>query len=348
MTATIGKDVEHAAQLLRTGRLVAFATETVYGLGANALNESAVAKVFAAKNRPKFDPLIVHIHNRAQLDDLVTNVNETTQRLIDRFWPGPLTLVLPKTDSVPDLVTAGLNTVAVRMPDHPQALELLREANVPVAAPSANPFGCISPTTAAHVAEQLGDAVDYILDGGPCRVGVESTVVSVGQAVPDAYVLEEDGEPGGVSPGSASVANAPGSPCVLLRPGGVSLEDLEQVVGRVALPDASSNDENAQPSPGMLSRHYAPRTTLEIHDSIPPVSPGDRIGLMTLLAPRDADAFAGVEVLSPTGDLTAAAANFYAALRRLDALGLDRIIATPFPAEGLGRALNDRLRRAAA
>ena len=342
MTATIGNDVHHAAQLLRNGHLVAFATETVYGLGANALDESAVAKVFAAKNRPKFDPLIVHIHDRSQLVELVTNVNETAQQLIDRFWPGPLTLVLPKTDRVPDLVTAGLSTVAVRMPDHPQALQLLREAGVPVAAPSANPFGCISPTTAAHVAEQLGEAVDYILDGGPCRVGVESTVVAVGERdkpqAPASGAMGDADTTRGLTP--------PGSPCVLLRPGGVSLEELESVIGCVALPDASSSDENAQPSPGMLSRHYAPRTTLEIHDS-PPAPTGDnRIGLLTLQPLDNADAFAVVEVLSATGDLTAAAATFYAALRRLDALDLNRIVATSFPETGLGRALNDRLRRA--
>jgi L-threonylcarbamoyladenylate synthase len=308
--------VLHAAELLREGKLVAFPTETVYGLGANALDETAVAKIFAAKNRPTFDPLIVHVYDVAQLNELVTDVPPVAKTLIDRFWPGPLTLVLPKRDVVPDLVTAGLPTVAVRMPDHPLALELLRLADVPVAAPSANPFGAVSPTTAEHVAEQLGDRVDFILDGGPCRVGVESTVLAL-------------------------------TPPTLLRPGGVPVEEIEAIVGPVSIPTTTIVADFPQPSPGMLTRHYAPRTPLEIHASVPLVPAGERVGLLTLQPQPESGQFAAVETLSETGDLVEAAARFFAAIRRLDALQLDRIVALSFPEYGLGRALNDRLRRAA-
>jgi len=328
-----GTDVQHAAEVLRDGGLVAFPTETVYGLGADALNETAVAKVFVVKNRPHFDPLIVHVHDVAQLNVLVQDVPATARQLIERFWPGPLSLVLPKTAAVPDLVTAGLPTVAVRMPDHPLALDLLRTADMPVAAPSANPFGAVSPTTAAHVAEQLGDAVDYILDGGPCRVGVESTVLHVG----------------GPERGNSPVADAPGSPvAVLLRPGGVTVEELEGLTGPVRLPaDAQDPESESPPSPGMLRRHYAPATPLEIQHTVREPDAGERVGLLTMQPHRLAERFASVEVLSASGDVVEAASRFFAALRRLDAAELDRIVAVPFSEEGLGRALNDRLRRAA-
>ncbi|MFQ5732540.1 MAG: L-threonylcarbamoyladenylate synthase [Planctomycetaceae bacterium] len=322
MPGETGTDITRAARLIREGGLVAFPTETVYGLGTDALDENAVARVFEAKNRPTFDPLIVHVYDVAQLADLVTEIPQAAQKLIERFWPGPLTLVLPKTERVPDLVTAGLPTVGVRIPDHSLALELLREADVPVAAPSANRFGCISPTTAEHVAEQLGETVDYILDGGPCRVGVESTVLRV------------------------SVSSIP----VMLRPGGVSWEDIEAVIGPIKQPAATPEaDESAQPSPGMLIRHYAPQTPLEIERS--PVfrnsRASERVGLLAFTPHPQAEQFAVVETLSPSGDLVEAAAGFFAALRRLDAADLYRIIATPFPEQGLGRALNDRLQRAA-
>ncbi len=325
MTCDVGMNVEHAARLLRDGRLVAFATETVYGLGANALDVSAVAGVFAVKNRPHFDPLIVHVATRDWLPRLVTEWPEQAQHLADRFWPGPLTLVLPKTDLVPDLVTSGLPSVAVRMPSHPLALELLRRADVPVAAPSANPFGQLSPTCAEHVAEQLGEQIDYILDGGPCRVGVESTVVQI----------QSDRT-------------------VLLRPGGVPLEELTAVIGPIELlagvnRDMTADDDisTAALSPGLLPQHYAPRTPLTIIERPDEVATPQRTGLLTLHPSPFAKRFTAVEVLSSTGDLVEAATAFFAALRRLDALRLDRIYATPFPPQGLGRALNDRLTRAA-
>jgi L-threonylcarbamoyladenylate synthase len=330
----IGRDVGFAAGRLRAGALVAFATETVYGLGADALDVRAVARVFEVKGRPTFDPLIVHVADTASLDGLIARWPEAAARLAERFWPGPLTLVLPKTDRVPDLVTAGLPSVAVRVPAHPLALELIRAAGVPVAAPSANPFGRISPTRAEHVAEQLGERIDYILDGGPCRVGVESTVLDLSTA------------------GTEGTAE-------LLRPGGVPVEELEEVIGPIRRPPAHepAHDETARDAdtarrgPGMLTRHYAPRTPLVI-------AAGDgggaasrehrRVGRLAFRAIDDPDRFAAVEVLSPAGDLREAAANLFAAMRRLDAAGLDLIVADRFPETGLGHALNDRLRRAAA
>jgi L-threonylcarbamoyladenylate synthase len=319
MNAPIGTDVQHAARLIAAGRLVAFPTETVYGLGANALDTSAVAGVFAAKERPHFDPLIVHVATLEAARDLVTDFPDIAVRLAERFWPGPLTLVLPKVDRVPDLVTAGLPSVAVRIPAHPLALELIERAGVPIAAPSANPFGQVSPTTAQHVAAQLADRIDYILDGGPCRVGVESTVLHLGGERP-----------------------------LLLRPGGVSLEDLEAVIGPVeTLPSSPASDEGPQAAPGLLERHYAPRTPLQIVDELPPPDQRSESGLLTLGPVDEAHTFAAVEVLSPTANLTEAAAHFYAALRRLDDAGLSQILARRFPPHGLGRALNDRLQRAA-
>lgn len=315
MAAPLRTDVSHAARLLREGKLVAFGTETVYGLGANAFDPRAVARVFEAKNRPRFDPLIVHLPDRGRIGDVVESFSEAASRLADAFWPGPLTLVLPKRPQVPDLVTAGRPTVGVRVPALAMTRQLLAEAGVPVAAPSANPFGRISPTTAAHVADQLGDVVDYILDCGPCAVGLESTVVDMSYDRP-----------------------------VLLRPGGVTLESLEAVVGPIRT--AEPTTDGPQRAPGMLSRHYSPRTPLVIADR---PGPGARCeGLLTFRPEPSATAFGVVEILSESGDLAEAAANFFAALRRLDAAGLDRIVALPFPDRGLGRALNDRLRRAAA
>lgn len=311
----VGSDLAHAAELLRGGRLVAFGTETVYGLGAHARDTSAVARVFAVKNRPTFDPLIVHIAAAVQVHEVAAEFPSLARVLAERFWPGPLTLVLPKHPGIPDLVTAGRSTVAVRVPGSEPARDLLRAAGVPVAAPSANPFGRISPTTADHVAEGLGSSIDYIFDTGPCRVGIESTVVDVTDAVPQ-----------------------------LLRPGGIARELLEEVVGPLGDPPAST--AGCQVAPGNLSQHYAPGTPLRIVER--PVTRLPRTGLLTLCPNPDAASFERVEVLSDEGDLIEAAANFFAALRRLDAAGLDEIQACLFPERDLGRALNDRLRRAAA
>lgn len=325
----ICSSVSDAATMLRSGRLVAFPTETVYGLGADAQNVSAVARIFESKGRPTFDPLIVHVASRQQMVPLVAKRHQLVDRLADAFWPGPLTLVLPKTDLIPDLVTAGLPGVGLRMPANPLARELIEAAGCPVAAPSANPFGGISPTTAQHVLDGLAGRIDGVLDGGPCAVGVESTVISL-----------MDDEP------------------VLLRPGGLPVEDIESVVGAIQRARADpGSDDAAQPAPGMLSRHYAPGTPLVVIDrQMNPDAAADRIepsgktpgqvGLLTWGRSAAREKFGHVENLDPDGNLTVCAANFFAALRALDAAGLDAIIAHRFPDHGLGIALNDRLKRA--
>lgn len=302
------------------GGLVAFPTETVYGLGCDALNPDAAAKVFEAKQRPQFDPLIVHIADRRQLDRVVTTLTTTAQQLIDQFWPGPLTLVLPKQPIVPDLVTAGLNTVAIRMPNHPVAQALIREAGTPIAAPSANPFGYVSPTTAQHVADGLGSTIDLVLNGGPCPIGVESTIVSL-----------------------------IGPQAELLRPGSITLEQLSAVIGPLR---RSSSLVDQPTAPGQLARHYATQTPVTILTSIkarPALNKNERAGLLIFSQASATDErFAAIEVLSTTGDLREAARHLFAALRRLDAQGLDRIYVEPCLEVGLGMAIMDRLRRCAA
>lgn len=332
----ISTDVSHAAEILRDGGLVAFGTETVYGLGANALDEHSVARIFEAKNRPHFDPLIVHIADVKWLDRLAEQLTPAANALADAFWPGPLTMVLPKKDIVPDLVTSGLPSVAIRMPSHPLALELLQKVDLPIAAPSANPFGQISPTTAQHVLDNLGDRIDLILDGGPCNVGVESTVVLMTGDRPR-----------------------------ILRHGGITQEQLEAVIGTVDVHSGGDDDAASAESPesgiekpqtgvaapGMLSQHYSPTTPLVLAGDVDAMSiDNKRVGLLQFSAAsnvsRVAVNFISVETLTADGNLRVAAASFFAALRRLDAEGLDLIIAELFPDHGLGRALNDRLNRA--
>lgn len=307
-----------AASVLKLGGLVALPTETVYGLGANALDARAVARIFAAKERPFFDPLIVHLADASWWPRVVLDFPPVAERLAKQFWPGPLTLVLPKNAAIPDIVTAGMPSVAIRVPDHPLTREVLRLADVPVAAPSANPFGRLSPTTAEHVRQQLGDRVDLILDGGPCRVGVESTILQFH-----------------------------GDEVVCLRPGGVPLEEIESLIGPVGRLSPRDSDDERPAAPGMLASHYAPRTKLIVVDEIPVAPPSPRTGLLILQPSDRASSYAHVETLSRNGDLIEAAANFFQSLHRLDQAGLDVILATPFPEEGLGIALNDRLQRAA-
>jgi L-threonylcarbamoyladenylate synthase len=305
-----------AAEIIRGGGIVAFPTETVYGLGANGYNPLAVARIFEVKRRPSFDPLILHVADPADVRKLVKEIPSNAKKLIERFWPGPVTVVLLKEESIPDIVTAGLPSIAVRMPDHPMALSLIKESKCPIAAPSANPFGYLSPTTAEHVREQLGDQVDLILDGGPCTVGVESTIVSF-----------LDGK------------------TRLLRPGGVSLEEIESVIGKVEI---SPIKEDKPSAPGMLSRHYAPRTPIVLDWSEKSLDSykGRRIGLLAFREPGRSLKFNHIEVLSKKGDLREAAANLFTAIRRLDDLKLDLILAESVPEVELGRAIMDRLRRA--
>jgi L-threonylcarbamoyladenylate synthase len=311
------ESLRRAAEILRSGGLVAFPTETVYGLGADARSAEACARVFAVKRRPRFDPLIVHV-----VADQVPSVcdfrNPLAERLAAAFWPGPLTLVLPRARSIPDIVTAGLSTVAVRVPDHPVARALLSEAALPIAAPSANPFGYISPTEASHVERQIGDQIDMILDGGPSTVGVESTIVDV----------------------SGDVA-------VLLRPGALEVERIESVIGKLARPAARPTTPQA---PGQLESHYAPRTPLILVEvGSAPLPPPGRAGLLAFGEPGAGQRarYAMVEILSPKRNLREAATHLFAAMHRLDEAKLDIIYAERVPAEGLGIAILDRLTRAA-
>ncbi len=319
LSASDTESIRRAARTIKTGGLVAFPTETVYGLGCDAMNANAAAKVFEVKQRPQFDPLIVHIADLKQLEMVIASLPAVGQRLIDTFWPGPLTLVLPKQPAIPDLVTAGLSTVAVRMPNHPVAQTLIREAGTPIAAPSANPFGYVSPTTAQHVADGLGNRVDLILDDGPCPIGVESTIVSLVGSHPE-----------------------------LLRPGSITIEQLSTVIGSI---HRAAPVNEIPIAPGQLSRHYATRTPVTILASTgarPILNDDERAGLLIFSHARDSDnRFTAVEVLSITGDLREAARHLFAALRRLDSLGLDRIYAEPCQEEGLGVAIMDRLRRCA-
>jgi L-threonylcarbamoyladenylate synthase len=313
------KDMEailHAAEIIKRGGIVAFPTETVYGLGADAFNPLAVARVFEVKRRPYFDPLIVHVANYTDLDKLVIEIPSDAKKLMEQFWPGPLTVVLLKKAEVPDLVTAGLPTVAVRMPKHPMTLSLIGLVGSTIVGPSANPFGYLSPTTAEHVREQLGDQIDFILDGGPCEVGVESTIVSFFE-----------------------------KRTMLLRPGGIPLEEIESIIGRVEI---SPLREERPSAPGMLPRHYAPRTPIILDWSKKNLDSyrDKKIGLLAFQEPKNSQKFHQIEVLSKKGDFREAAANLFSAIRRLDALNLDLILAEAVPEVGLGRAIMDRLRRA--
>lgn len=312
----IGTDIQTAADLLRKGEAVAIPTETVYGLAANAYNEEAVLKIFQAKQRPAFDPLIVHVHSMEQVHAVVGNIPPGAEALIRKFWPGPLTFTLPKTDRVPDLVTSGLDTVAVRMPAHPMALELLRSLEFPLSAPSANPFGYVSPTTAQHVADQLGDKIPYILDGGPCTVGLESTIIGW---------------------------EAETKRWLLYRPGGTPIAGIEAVIGKVGV----AQKQLLPASPGMLESHYAPNKPLHVGNvqALMKEHEGRCIAVISFAKRYEARYN---EVLSEKGDIAEAARQLFAALRSLDRSDADVILAEIFPQEGLGTAINDRLRRASA
>jgi L-threonylcarbamoyladenylate synthase len=331
--------IARAAARLRAGGLVAFPTETVYGLGVHALDRAAVVRLFAAKGRPADDPLIVHIASLEAARSLLTEIPASAGRLAHRFWPGPLTLVLPKSALVPDEVTASRSTVAIRAPSHPVARALIEAAGVPVAAPSANLFSRPSPTRAAHVLEDLEGRIDLVVDAGPTPVGVESTVLDLS----------------GDSP-------------VILRPGAVTLDQLREVLpevrGRSA---AAAEPAGGMPSPGLLEKHYSPRAPLTLYEGAPrralsrlatdalaARAAGARVGIVAAQEDRPllpAPGTEGVDIVDvgPAGDLPGVAARLYAALRELDGLGVDLILARAFADDGgLGDAIQDRLRRAAA
>jgi L-threonylcarbamoyladenylate synthase len=317
-THTIKADVlaiAEAARALAAGGLVAFPTETVYGLGADATNATAVARLYAAKGRPSFNPLIVHVTDTNAARRLA-RFDATAMRLAAAVWPGPLTLVLPKTDDCPvaELATAGLDTIAVRVPDHPVARALIAAAGRPLVAPSANRSGHVSPTSAVHVAADLGGSIDLIIDGGPTRVGVESTIV-------------------------ACLADQP----VLLRPGGLARAAIEQILAR---PVGDAPPARSAPlAPGMLASHYAPATRLRLDADA--VAPDEALLAFGPDLPPGAAHAVAVLNLSPAADLVEAAANLFAHLRALDQAGARAIAAMPVPREGLGEAINDRLARAA-
>jgi L-threonylcarbamoyladenylate synthase len=340
-TAEAQEAIGRAAEILRTGGLVALPTETVYGLGANALDATAVANIFAAKQRPSWDPVIVHIASEAMLEGLVEEIPEAARKLMAAFWPGPLTLLLPRTAAVPDVVTSGRPLMGVRMPAHPVALELIRRAGVPVAAPSANTFGHTSPTTAEHVLEDLDGRIDAVLDAGAAEHGVESTVLDPCQ-----------------------------SPMVIYRPGAVTADQIRAVAGAVEtfrsagpLQEARGGDldqergRKALPSPGVGLRHYAPKARLVlVEGSLPELGarlaeaaldhPGERLGLM--LPAEIAPPVEGAEVYA-WGRWSAPkemARRLYAGLRALDAKECAVILCPMPPAQGIGAAIRDRLRKA--
>lgn len=321
-------NIASAAKILQDGGLVAFPTETVYGLGANALDEKAVAGIFTAKGRPAADPLIVHLASLEQLPRVARTVSETARTLATAFWPGPLTLLLPKQPAVPGLVTSGLDTVAVRVPNHPVALELIRAAGQPIAAPSANLFGHTSPTTAQHVWQDLQGRIDLILDGGAAAIGMESTVLDL--STPQARIL---------------------------RPGGITREMLEAVLGPVTVLEQKRKAEKGLPAPGLLEKHYAPRAEMVLFT-------GEKAGealnaylaknrlvrkVGVLAADDEAGALeqAGAVVYRLGGDLSSIARAIYAGMRWLDGQGVDLILCREYGERGLGLAIRDRLTRAA-
>jgi len=318
--AEVGVDIERAAAYLRQGKLVAIPTETVYGLAGNALDVKAVSSIFETKNRPSFDPLILHVASLEQVSPFVSEFPEKLKRLAEAFWPGPLTVLLPRKASVPDLVTSGLDRVAVRVPNHPLTLALLAQLDFPLAAPSANPFGYISPTQAGHVDAQLGTQIPYILDGGACAVGLESTIVGM-----------------------------EGEQVVIYRLGGLDLSKIEAIVGAVTVQTHSSSNPSA---PGQLASHYAPRKPFvlgNLKELVPQlIQQGKKVGVLSFSTHFPAIPADRQVVLSATQDLQEAAQRLFMGMRLLDESAAAVILAEFVPEIGLGRAINDRLKRAAA
>lgn len=312
----IGVDIGHAARILAHGGLVGIPTETVYGLAANAFDPNAAVKIFEAKNRPFFDPLIVHTHSLDAAAGFVNDIPARARKLFDAFAPGPITILLERNkEKIPDIVTSGLDTVAVRIPNHPLTLNLLQELEFPLAAPSANPFGYVSPTTAQHVQQHLGNVVDYILDGGPSLVGLESTIVGF-----------EDGK------------------TIVYRLGGLSIDDIEGVAGKVEMQINSSSDPRA---PGQLKSHYAPGKKLYIEGTEPAGIDYVNVAFIGFDTMHDKVKQENQLLLSKSGSINEAAQKLFAALRKTDMLNVELVIAAKFPDTGLGLAINDRLQRAA-
>lgn len=315
--ATISSDIHPAISFLQSGELVAIPTETVYGLAGNALRGDAVAKIFSVKDRPFFDPLIIHVPDFVSIQQWTLSVPDKAKILAKQFWPGPLTLLLPRNNVIPDLVTSGLETVGIRCPDHLLTRQLLRALPFPLAAPSANPFGYISPTTPKHVQDQLGTKIPYILDGGECKVGIESTIVGFD-----------------------------GSQVVVYRLGGLSLEKLENAIGPV---EVRLNTSSNPVAPGLLHSHYAPRKRLLLGNLDTLIAEhGSSAAVLAYKTKRNLVDDTRQRILTPSGNLAEAAQNLFGMLRALDQTDAPIILAEPVPEIDLGRAINDRLRRAAA
>lgn len=313
----ISKDLAKAVALLNAEEIIAIPTETVYGLAGNIFSEKAIRAIFETKKRPFFNPLIVHISDADKLSEIVTYIPEKAKLLADALWPGPLTLVLPKQSTIPDIITAGKDTVAVRVPNHPVTLDLLRQLPFPLAAPSANPFSSISPTTAAHVENYFKDHIKMVLDGGACTSGIESTIIG--------FENEQ---------------------AIIYRLGSTSIEAIEAIVGKIKI---KNKKEEAPEAPGMLARHYAPKTKTILVDNVAESLKrfsNKSIGILVFHSElRDVNIKSQI-VLSKDRDMAEAASKLYDALHRLDNLDLDLIIAEKFPDFGLGTSINDRLTRA--
>jgi len=302
-----------AAEIIKSGGIVAFPTETVYGLGADALNPVAVARIFEAKNRPFFDPLIVHIAEMPDLEKIVKEVDAKSIKLMERFWPGPLTVILEKNDALPHIVTSSLPNVAVRMPSHSTALELIKKSGSPIAAPSANRFGCLSPTNAEHVFNQLGDSVDIIIDDGPCTFGIESTIIKISE-----------------------------EKIFLLRHGAITKEEIEEYIKEPVILDVTNDKIEA---PGQLPYHYSPDKQIILLDKITAIE--ERCGYLFYKKPEISIPENRSKILSESGNLREAAANLFSHLHYLDRLDIDRIYAEKIEEKNLGIAIMDRLNKAA-
>jgi L-threonylcarbamoyladenylate synthase len=314
----ISNNISKAVKILNNEDIVAIPTETVYGLAGNIYSVKAIRKIFEVKQRPLFNPLIVHLHSVEQLDEIVSDIPPKAQLLADAFWPGSLTLVLKKKATIPDIITAGKETVAVRIPNHPITLKLLKKLSFPLAAPSANPFNRISPTKALHVESYFKSSIQMVLEGGECKNGLESTIIGF-----------ENNEP------------------ILYRLGAISTEEIENVVGKINI---KTKEEKTPNAPGMLAKHYAPKTkTYLVNDIDTFITDYEdkTIGLVSFSEAITASNVKHVEILSKSRDLKEAASNLYSSLHILDHLDLDMIVAQRFPDIGLGKSINDRLERAA-
>lgn len=314
----VSNDIKKAVAILSSNDVVAIPTETVYGLAGNIFSEEAIQKIYKVKQRPSFNPLIVHVDSIEKASELVSSFPEKAKQLANTFWPGSLTLVLDKSDNIPNWITAGKETVGIRIPNHPVTLALLQELPFPLAAPSANPSNRISPTKSSHVASYFKDSIEMVLEGGECKNGIESTIIGF-----------ENNEP------------------VLYRLGSISTENIERVIGKIKIKNKKETTPNA---PGMLSKHYSPLTKTYLVDNVNEFIKninGKKIGVLIFNNPKlnvDVD---HIEVLSKTRDLNEATAKLYSALHKLDSLNLDIIVSERLPETGLGKSINDRLERAA-